>query len=63
MFDVEEHQCGGDDPADHAGVEADVAKCLERHLQDRVCLFGAGSGVGLQPVELLVLLGKVGLRT
>ncbi len=34
--------------------------CLEGHFQDGVCLFGAGSGVGLQPVELLVFLGQVG---
>ena len=60
MFDVEKHECGGDDVADHARVEADVSEGLERHLQDGVCLFGAGSGVCLQPVELLVLVGECG---
>jgi hypothetical protein len=60
VFDVEDDERGGDDPADHSRVEGDVARCFERHLQDRVGLVGAGSGVCLQPVELLVLLGQRG---
>ena len=60
MFYVEKDEGGGDDLADHAWVKTDVSEGLERHLEYGVCLFGAGSGVGLQPVELLVFLGELG---
>jgi hypothetical protein len=54
-FDVEEYEGGGHDVADPGRVEADVAECFERHFQDGVGLFGAGSGVGVEQVELVVV--------
>src|SRR2546430_3928911 len=58
VVEVQDHQGRSDDAADASGVQADVAQCVERHLQEGIASLTDGAQAVMGLVELLLYAGQ-----